>query len=134
MVAKIQLLSIMMFWFKASLLEKKPVMEDSSIVFTASLASIHLLIFFVSIITNFVASDLASSGSKVKADKKSKLFWRLTVLQCRLAQFDNLLRLPLIIRLYTWNNNDSTLIKVIGNCNEKIGFTMLKSFLILNSF
>ena len=43
------------------------------------------------------------------ADQKSRLFRRLTILQCRIAQFDNLMRLPLIIKLFYYNNNNGIL-------------------------
>ena len=55
----------------------------------------------VSIVTNLLASEYAASVSKV--DRKSRLFRRLTVLQCQIAQFHNLWRLPLIVRLFKWD-------------------------------
>ena len=70
-------------------------------VFTTLMASLHLLAFIFSLITNYLASDFASSASKV--DQKSKLFRRLTVLQCHIAQFHNLWRIPMIFRLFYWD-------------------------------
>ena len=70
-------------------------------IFTILMALLHLVAFVTSIITNNLASDYATSSSKV--DRKSRLFRRLTVLQCQIAQFHNLWRLPLIVRLFHWN-------------------------------
>ena len=150
--------------------------------FTITLSILHVVVFIVSIILNFLASDYASYGRKLGtgsctqvnytwkwivffvksfsrnfswnhfhekfradlpsagqrlgktvqifsnnslsvcnsltynalsgrlgADQKSQLFRRLTVLQCRIAQFDNLMRLPLIIKLFYNNKHNDTL-------------------------
>ena len=77
--------------------------------FTITLGFFHVVIFIVSIILNLLASDYASYGRKLGADQKFRLFRRLTVLQCRIAQFDNLMRLPLIIKLFYYNNNNGIL-------------------------
>lgn len=64
---------------------------------------LHLLTFMMSLLANLVASDCVASISKAYADPKSKLFRRLTVLQCRIAICHNLLRLPLMARLFFWD-------------------------------
>ena len=139
--------------------------------FTITLSFLHIVVFIVSIILNFLASDYASYGRKLGtgsctqvnytwkwnveknlvwsafcwattgqqaspnyfqqfsfslqftyyalsghlgADQKSRLFRRLTVLQCRIAQFDNLMRLPLIIKLfYNDKHNDTLQVKLM---------------------
>lgn len=72
-------------------------------VFNVTMASLHLLTFIISFVSNFVASDCASAISKVRVDRKSRLFRRLTVLQCRIALFHNLWRIPLMARLFHWD-------------------------------
>jgi hypothetical protein len=73
-------------------------------IFTVSMVTLHIFVFVISLVSNSVASDYAASGSKLKADNKSRLFRRLTVLQCRIAQLDNIMRLPLVIRLLAWGS------------------------------
>ena len=82
--------------------------------------------FVVSIVTNLLASEYAASVSKV--DRKSRLFRRLTVLQCQIAQFHNLWRLPLIVRLFKWDwsnefleevNSYFVLKKTLNFCERK---------------
>ncbi len=69
------------------------------IVFSLAMASLHLLTFIFSIVANFVASDCGVSITKLRADQKTRLFRRLTVLQFRIGLFHNLWRLPVIILL-----------------------------------
>ena len=71
-------------------------------IFTKVMGSLHLMAFVFSVLANFVASDYASSGTKLEVDQKSRLFRRLTVLQCGIAQLDNVMRLPLAVKLFMY--------------------------------
>ena len=77
-------------------------MATTFFIFTKVMGSMHLMAFVFSVLANFVASDYASSGTKLEVDQKSRLFRRLTVLQCGIAQLDNVMRLPLAVKLFMY--------------------------------
>ena len=93
----------------ASVVLSSPLMR----VFTSLMALLHLVTFVVSFLANLVASDYASSASRAKVDQKLRLFRRLTVLQCRIAQIHNLWRIPLTARLFFWDWEQSFIQEVV---------------------
>ena len=80
-------------------------MDQNIGIFAVTLAIFHFIIFVISILINLLASEYASSGNKMEVDQKSRLFRRLTVLQCQIAQLDNLMRLPLAIKLLYYHKD-----------------------------
>ena len=97
-------------------------MATAFFIFTKVMGSLHLMAFVFSVLANFVASDYASSGTKLEVDQKSRLFRRLTVLQCGIAQLDNVMRLPLAVKLFMYEKGIFK-VKKIGSPHCRI-FTL----------